>query len=372
MSTTKTTKTEKIKPELLPADLGGGNIEFLKRGAYAKRTAENQAILLKVEVTKDTITGMLEALDKGKTELPSDNPEEYHKIFEIVKTDYESAVEKVEQDLKDAAEKEAAEAKAKADKEKADKDLFLAVKDKTADIGDLSELFETGTMDRCVAKPGTTDEQLLKAFNSGLQMESFSGWMLGDLGAELEKRGKTSVVSELIEASGKSYSHIRGLIKTAMTFPPADRVAGVASTIYRELANAKFTKEQEGAKKKVLEGIKKGEFTVQTVREAVKTAQGKEAPPEKKSPEEDEKFVFIIVDPQADDIKKNLVQTCVGFPKGLFENGTIVINPKNQKQFLGLKFKGEARWSDLESYAPPKSPTQQIAEEVKKKVNRKK
>lgn len=362
----KTNTKEKIKPELLPADLGGGNIEFLKRGAYAKRTAENQAILLKVEVTKDTVTGMLEALDKGKMELPSDNPEEYHKIFEIVKVDYEAGVEKVEKDLQEAADKVAKEAQEKADKEKADKDLFLAVKDKTADIGDLSELFETGTMDRCVARPGTTDEQLLKAFNSGLQMESFSGWMLGDLGAELEKRGKTSVVAELVEASGKSYPHIRGLIKTAQTFPPADRVAGVASTIYRELANAKFTKEQEGAKKKVLEGIKKGEYTVQTVREAVKTAQGKEAP-EKKAPEEDEKFVFIIVDPQADDIKKNLVQTCVGFPKDLFGNGVVVINPKTQKQFVGFKVKGENRWVALEEYTPAKSPAQQIAEAVKTK-----
>lgn len=367
---TKQASKEKIKPELLPADMGGGHIEFLKRAAYAKRTAENQGIILKVEITRDGITSMLEKLDNGVTEMPADNPEEYHKIFEIVKADYESAVEKVESDLQEAADKVAKEEKEKKDKEEADKKLFLAVKDKSSDISDLSSLFETGNMDRCIPKAGVTDEQLLKAFNSGLQMDSFSGWMLGDLGAELEKRGKTGVVAELVEASGKSYPHIRGLIKTAQTFPPADRVHGVASTIYRELANAKFTKEQEPARKKVLEGIKKGEYTTQSVREAVKAAQGK-APAEKLAPEEDEKFIFIVVDPQADDIKKNLVNTCVGFPKNLFDNGSIVINPKNQKQFLGFKFKGEARWQELEQYTPPQSATQQVAAAVKSKGKKK-
>ncbi len=160
------------------------------------------------------------------------------------------------------------------------------------------------------------------------------------------------------------------MIKTAKSFPPEDRVKGVASTIYRELANAKFTKEQEGERKKVLEGIKKGEFTAQTVREAVKKAQGK-VTAEKVAPEEDEKFIFIVVDPNADDIKKNLVNKVVGFPTELFNNGSLVINPKNQKQFLGFKFKGEARWTDIEEYLKPKSPTQQVADAVKTKGKKK-
>lgn len=344
---------ETVKPTELPVDLGGGRIQFVKRSEYAKVTAQNQTILLKTQVPKDSIVTMLEVLDNGKTELPSENPEEFHKVFAIVKEDYQAGVDKVIEDKRKLVEAEEKEKADKAAKENADKELFVAVKDKSADLGSLSEIFDTGNMDRCVPKADVTDEQLLTALNTGLGMSEFTGWMIGDLVLELEKRGKQNVVSEIAVAKGTNYSKIYNDAKTAKAFPPENRVKGVSFTIYREIANAKFTKEQDKARCEVIQKALEGGYTVQSVREAVRDAQGKKAP-EAKAPEDDDKFKFIVVDPNAE--LKNIAETTIGFPKELFENGAIVINPKNGKKFLGFKAKGPNRWENLGEYtkaAPP-------------------
>lgn len=371
MSKTASSKSEKITPELLPVDVSG-SIHYVKRAEYAKRIAEDQSILLKSSIKKDDVTKLLEFLDNGKTEIPADNPEEYQKTFEVVKADYASAVEQVRADQAAEQKKKDDELKAAEDKKNNEKQLFLAVKDKPAEIGALSDLFDMTDLNRCIPKKELSNEQVLQALNTGLGMSEFSGWMIGDLGVELEKRGFNSVIAELAEARGYKYSTVALNIKTSRQFLPADRVKGVSQTIYRELGTAKFTKEQEPAKKKLLEDIKQGKHTTQTVREAVKAAQGK-TKPESVLPEDSDTHVFIIVDPHADDIHKNMVNTCVGFPKELYPGeGIFVINPNTKKFFTGFTKKAENRWQSLEEYVKPQSESEKVAAAIKTKGKGKK
>jgi hypothetical protein len=261
--------SEKIKPELLPADLGGGDIQFIKRADYARRTAETVALKLKAEVKRDHVMQILTALDGGQTELPGDNPEPIVKLFEVVREDYQSAVEEIKRKDKETAEKKAAdEQKAAAQKERED-NLFLAVKDQ-APVLSVFDKFDTGNMDRFVPRGEVSDADLLSALKAGLNMESFSGWMIGDLVCELENRGQLNVVKRLAEDSGKPYSKVYNDAKTARVFPPDKRSQGVAFTVYREVANAKFTDEQKKtALPTLVSEIAEGKHTSQSAREMI-------------------------------------------------------------------------------------------------------
>lgn len=350
-------KNGDVKPDLLPADLGGGDIHFLKRNDYAKRTAETYAFKYKAEIKKDHVTQILDALDAGQDEMTGDNPEEFVKLFGIVKEDYSAAVQKVEEDKAKAAQEEAEkEAKAKEAKEK-EEALFLAIKDKDPNLGDLTNKFDTGNMDRFIAKGDVSDEDLLGALKAGLKMGEFSGWMIGDLVLELEKRGQLNVVKRLSEEAGSAYSNVYNNAKTARAFPPDKRTRGVSFTIYREVGNAKFTDEQKKkAVPALVNEIAEGKHTTQSVREAVKKVQGK-TPPEEVLPEDNEKFQFLVIDTNAE--TEHMIQVTTGFPTELFQNGATVINPKTLKEFAGRTKK--VRWTDLEVYTRPVDPKDKAA-----------
>lgn len=354
-----------IKPEMFPADLGGGDIHFLKRGEYAKRTAETFALKHKADIKKDHVTQILEALDKGQTEIAGDNPEEFVKLFALVREDYEAAVEKVVEDARAAAEaKEKKEQEEKEAKEKEEK-LFLAIKDKNPNLGNLADKFDTGNMDRFIAKKDVTDEDLLGALNTGLRMSEFTGWMIGDLVVELEKRGQLNVVKRLSEESGTAYSKVYNDCKTAKKFPPEKRVSGVSFTVFREVANAKFTPDQEKkAVPALVNEVAEGKHTTQSVREAVRKVQGKTNETTTTAPEDSDKFRFLVFDASLEEDKQ--IQIAVGFPKELFANGAVVINPKTMSSFQGFTKKN--RWVELETYeAPAPEPEPTPAKPLKKK-----
>lgn len=348
---------EQIKPELLPVDLGGGDIQFVKRADYCKRTAENFALKLKAEIKKDHVNQCLEHLDNGHEELQGEgNPEELVKLFEAVAEDYRDAVKKVKEEKEKAeADKLAKEKEAKEKAEKEEK-LFLAVKDERADLSSLTRDFDTGgaQMNRFIAKGTVTDQQLLQALNTGLGMSEFTNWMIGDLVVTLEDRGQLNVVSRLAENRGVPYSKLYNDAKTARAIKPDDRKPDVSFTIYREIANAKFTKEQEAERVKLIADASEGKYNTQTVREAVRKVQGKTPPPDLLA-EEDPKKEFLVVDLNTDDITKG-VQTCIGFPKELYGEGAIVIDPKTKQKFVknGFAKKPENRWEDLPEYEAPK------------------
>lgn len=357
---------EKIKPETLPVDIGGGNIQFLKRADYAKRTAENYGLKHKVDMKKDHVTQMLDALDKGTTELPAETPEDFLNLFNIVSEDYIAGIEEVERLKQLEADKLAKEEADKKEKAEAEEKLFLAVKDKNPNLGDLAGKFDTGNMDRFIAKADVSTEDLLGALGTGLKLGDFNGWMIGDLIVELENRGQLAVVARLAEEKGESYSKIYNDAKTARAIPPDQRRKNVSFTIYREVANAKFTDDQ---KKKglpaLLADVAEGKHTTQTVREAVRTLQGK-TPPADLLPEEDPKFVFLVLDPNTGDLTK-AIQTTVGFPKDLFSEGSVVVNPRTKEYFVknGFAKKAENRWEKLPEYvkpeAAPVTPATQVA-----------
>lgn len=350
-----------IKPDLLPADLGGGNIQFIKRGDYARTIANAFSLKEKVDMKRDHITQLLDGFDKAvdkkvelPDELPGENPEEFVKLFKIVREDYIDGQKEVVRLAQVEAEKKAADEKAAAEKLEAESKLFAKIKDQNPTLGDLAAKFDCGNMDRFIAKEGTSDEDLLAAFNTGLRMGDFNGWMIGDLALELQKRGQENVVQKLAEEAGQAYSHICNNRKTAFRFPPADRAKGVSFTIFREVACAKFTDEQlKKAVPALVNEVKSGRLTTQSVREKVREAQGKEEPKDV-LPEDNDKHPFLVIDTTLEDDTKQ-IQTTFGMPKELLTGAAIIVNPKTMKKFAGYSKKPENRWVDLDVYAKPES-----------------
>lgn len=365
MSTQAAAK-EQIKPELLPADLGGGQIQFIKRSDYARRTAETWSLKTKAEIKKDHVTQVLDSLDKGQRDIPGDeNPQELVKLWDAVRADYDDAVKEVEEkQAKEAEEKAKAEADAKA-KAEADAALVQTAVSAPLDFGALSSKFDMGNMDRFIPKDGVTEEELVTALRMGLQLQEFTGWVRGDLVVELEKRGKLNIVKTLSEQMGIPYSNVYNDARTARRFPPEKRTKDVKFTVYREVGAAAWTTEQEQKTLPTLVNeIAEGKHNSQTVREAVRKAQGKKDP-EKLAPEDDPKFQFIMIDPgiATEDVDKG-VQIVTGIPKDLLGGGVVIINPKTNKRFMGYLKKVENRWADLSEYksasaeaAEPQAPT---------------
>lgn len=351
MATKAAPLKEQIKPELLPVDLGGGSIEFVKRSDYAKRTAETFALKFKADIKRDHVTQMLDAMDSGMKELQGENPDEIVKLFNTVQEDYNAGIEKVETDREEERKKkEETERLANEKKDKEEK-LFLATKDTAASFEDLSKTFDTGNMDRFVPKADVTTEALIGALNSSFTMGEFTSWMQGDLVVALEDRGELNVVSRIAEARSYPYSSLYNKSKTCRQFPPDKRVKGVSFTICSEVANAKFTPDQRTKEIPALvERVLAGELNSQTVREEVRKIQGKkDAVPV--LPEENEKKEFIVVDPNAE--LPGLVTIAVGFPRALFDAGAIVIDPQTKLEFDSFKKKPENRWVAIKKYEAP-------------------
>lgn len=342
-----TSNGDQIKPELLPLDLGGGDIQFVKRSDYAKGTAERFSLKYKADIKRDHVTSILDAIDNGAKELDGDQPDEIHKLFALVNEDYTAGVEEVQRLAREKAE---AEEKAKAEAEekaKKEEELFLSIKDKDPSLGDLMGKFDTGNMDRFLVKDGVSDAEVLGALSAGLQMDNFTAWMRGDLVAELEKRGQLNVVAKLAESRGVPYSGLYNDCKTAKAIPPEQRAKGVSFTIYREIANAKFSdKKQEEGKAALLAEVAEGKHTTQSVREEVRKIQGK-SKPEAVAPEENEKKEFIVYDPNAD--LANAITVHTGFPKQAAKDGCMVIDPKTLKKFAknGFQKSAEKRWEEI-------------------------
>lgn len=356
----------KVIPELFPLSLDG-KVEWVKRGAYAKHVAEIQVIKLKAEIKRAHVEEMLDAIEKGgQTELNPEAPKEMKLTFDKVRSDWDEAVVHVEDMEREEQEKKEAEEQEKKEKEEAEEKLFLATKDKVVGLDALSKTFDTGAnMDRFIAKKDVTDTELLSALRTGLGMSEFSNWMIGDLVMELENRGQLAVVAKMAESMGKPYSNIYNAAKTARNVPPEKRVKGVSYTIYAELANAKYSDKEDEHKAKMIELVDKAASgaikTSQEARELKNKAAGK-TPPAKKLPEENEKHEFIVVDHA-----QELIQTTVGFPKELFDNGATVIDKSTGKMFQSFRAKPENRWAELPIYTKPKAPETEEKPAPKKK-----
>jgi hypothetical protein len=363
-------KAESIKPEQLPVDLGGGEIKFVKRSDYAKRTAETLSMKYKSEVKRDHVTQCLEAIDKGQKELPGEgNPEELVKLFNVVLEDYEAGVVEVQRLAEEAAA--AKLKKEQEEKEKAEKEqrLFAQMSEKNPNLLDLSSKFDLGNMDRFVAKADVSDEDLVGALSTGLKMGDFNGWMVGDIVVELEKRGLLNVVNMMAEKSGQSYANVYNNAKTCRMIQPDQRRKGVSFTLYRELATAKFTDEQKTkAVPALIDAVNEGKHNSQTVREEVRKIQGKKAP-EAVAPEDDDKKEFILIDTGLDDPKQQ-VTVASGFPRELLGGGVLIIDPKTLKVFTSLGRKPENRWEEVGPYIKPEEKA--AIEAAKEKKNNKK
>lgn len=335
-------------------------INGVKRSQYTKATAEAFAVSLKADIKKAHVEAMLEACEKGQKELAGENPEEFIKLFGQVLTDYEAAKGEVAAEAA-AKQKKIEDARAEVEnKVKAENDLFLSVKDSTADFATLGKTFDTGNMDRFVPKENVSDKDLLIALNTGLRMGDFSNWMIGDLVKELEDRNQLNVVGRLAESTGKAYSSIYNAAKTSRAVPPEKR-GGASYTIFSEIANARFSKEEDknlALQNDLVDKASKGEFTTQSAREEVKKAKGV-APKPTVLPEDDSfaKFLFINED--------GTYGVAVGFPRAEFDGGATVINPKTLSTFGSFRAKPENRWTEIEVTDAPEPKVEAPAKAAK-------
>jgi hypothetical protein len=342
----------KVTPTEFPVTIDG-KVCWVKKGDYSKAVSSQAAIKYAVDVKRDHITQMIEAIEGGKTEMGGDTPDEFQKIFEAVKKDYNAAVAEVERKDREKAEATAKEEQEKKDKEAGEIALFEKSKGLTTDFVSLSSMFDTGgeNMDRFVAKDGATDDDLLAAFKASLKMGEFTGWMKGDLVVQLEDRGHINVCTRIAEDMGVPFPSIYRMARTARAVPPAKRVKGVNFTTYSEIANAKLAdkkEEQEAKLSYLLKGAEEGKFkTALETRAAVKTAQGK-VPPPVLTPEESPKNKFLVFDLEAESGKE--VSLTIGFPKKAQAEGCIIVDLKTGKRFAENGFRKDAakRWLELE------------------------
>lgn len=339
-----------IVPDLFPLVIEG-KTEWVKRGQYSKTIAEHFAIKLKADIKKAHIEEMLDALEKGVKELNAEAPAEIHKTFDKVKDDYADAIEEVKRKAQEEEDKKKEEEEKKKEEEERQDKLVKATADSEVSLADLSKTFDTGNMDRFIAKKDVSNETLLTALKAGLGMSEFSNWMIGDLVVELENRGQLGVVAKLAESMGKNYSNIYNAAKTARNVPPEKRTKGVSYTIFAEIANAKYSDKPEEHKEKLAALVDKasaGEIkSSQEARELKNKAAGK-TPPTPKLPEEDEKHEFIVIDHE-----QQLVAVTAGFPKEALEAGATVLDKKTGKMFGSFRAKPENRWTDLPIYKKP-------------------
>lgn len=342
---------EKKAPELWPVNVEG-KIQWVKRSQYEKQKASSQAIKLSAAINQSHVTQMVDAILKGTTSsregASAEAPEEIHTTFDEVLKDYQSALEHEEEELQKAEEAKAEEAQKQKEKAEAEDKMVATVKEGNVGLSDISKVFDTGNLDRCIPKKDVDDATLLGALTAGLKLGEFSNWMIGDLVVALEDRGQLGVVAKLCEATGKKYNAIYASARTCRTVPPEKRTTGVSFTIYSEIAMAKYSDKKEEHEKKMTALIEKaasGEVkSSQDARALRDQARGK-TPPAPTLPEEDSKHEFIVVRSDADGNAEALV--VAGFPKAAYDDGATVINPKTKKMFMGFRKAAENRWTDL-------------------------
>lgn len=355
-----------IIPDLFPVTLDGDKT-WQKRGQYAKNIAETFALKLKADIKRAHVEEMMDALEKGQKEVSGEVPDELRKTFDRVQSDWDEAVAEVERKQEEEEEKKKEAIRAAEEKTKAEDKMLATVKGQTLSLGELAKKFDTGeNMDRFVPRGKVSVEDTLIALNTGMQMNNFTNWMLGDLVKSLEDQGQLGIVSRLAEARGVNYSNIYNAAKTSRAVPPEKRTKGVSYTIFAEIGNARYSTDEKEHNEKLAKLVDKaasGEIkSSQEARVLKDKARGKkEAAP--KLPEEDEKHTFIVVDHDNQKIEATL-----GFPRELFDSGATVINPKTTKMFTTWRNKPESRWTDLPIYkrAEEKKPETAAATNGKK------
>lgn len=366
--------TEKLNIENLPVVMPGGKVEMVPKRQFCNHKAQTLTIAHKVNVTKGQISDMLDMIVAGK-ELDESNEPLWHDVYKELVEDINLAQQK-NAALVDEKNRLAEEAKA-AEDAKNGAAIALVESAKNVDVATvfstLSDRFDLGNMDRCIAKEGTTDEDLMQALVAGEKIEEFSNWAKGDIVLELEKRGQEKAMVKLCEETGIPYKTIYKFAVTAKNVPPENRKKGVAFTTYAEIAGARFStteaKNQEVLAEVIAKvGEKTGDekadaqviTTAKEARQAVKAAQGKSVTPPDPNAVDLEKHEFLVIN--TDD---NTVSKATGFPRPLEDtDGIKIIHVKTLRSAYGAGNK--LKWTALSEYKEPAPEPEPAAEPAKK------
>lgn len=349
---------EKLNIDNLPVTIDG-KIEMVPKRQYCNHMAVTLSMKTKIDIKKNNVSDILDMIVAGK-ELEDGNEPVWFDVYKKLKEDIDLGQEKNREAIEEANQKTAEEAKAKEEKDAEEKRLVEVAQktDVALTFSSLSENFDLGNMDRCVANEGVTDDQIMEALAAGLKMDNFSNWAKGDLVAELEKRGHENAMVTLCEQTGIPYKSIYRMATTARNVPPDNRLSGVSFTTYAEVANARFSKDETANQKLLTQTIEKiGEKTgnekkdtaiintAQEARKAVRTAQGKTAPlPPDPMAVDLEKHDFLIV-------RDGSLSASKGFPFSVAgETDCSIIHLKTARVCYDEKGK---KWTPIEKHEEP-------------------
>lgn len=323
--------TKEPKLELFPITEKGATTYIPKTKYLSSRAAQLSKKPdkggLGVEIPVDTVKALLGIVLK-KEELATDASDEHVKAFELITADTESAKEHLEELTAVEEEKSKTEAAEQEKKRTYEASLILASKDAKV-ISNFNDVFDTTNRNRCVAKDGVTDEQLVGGLAYGFSLQSYSQWVIGDIVVALEDRGHDNVVIQLCADFKQSYSTISNAARVCRAVKPEERDNYTLpfSTI-REIVLANYEDDEKKnivARKKLLDKAQKGGFDQKEARAAVRIAQGKEESLD--APKSPRYLVGVIA---------NLSTSTFNSEKPKFSEDTFVVDIKTQK-YLDLQ-----------------------------------
>ena len=292
---------------------------------------------------ENDIKGVIKQFVKGDGELDTES-ENYHenwgKIVAELKGYYAAAEQAAKEEVGKAAALEAAKAKEAEVKKNRELTVFnAAMNPAEVDRKLLAGQFVSGA-NFVDIKEGTTDEQLAAQFGLSCVLADFSPWAIGDLGAEMQKRGLDDVVSNFCAQTGRSESTIWGHIRLAKRVPKADRKPNILPSIYKELVFPTLSddpKKDEKLKAKLIKEAGEKNFNKEEARAAANNA--REVDPKKQGNQGAVKPKFITVD-EAGNV--------VGYKEEQpFDEKLTQIN-LSKGEYLGLDTEEKLAWLPIE------------------------
>jgi hypothetical protein len=225
----------------------GAKEEIAKRSEYADWKAGKLTKELKAQFTKTQVSQLLAMVERDEA-LDEENPDEFFKAYESIKADLARAAEHFEAEALAEAE---AKAKAEAEKQaKKGKELALVESVKEIQFGEayakFTKKFDLGeNMNQCVPRGKVTEEDLVGALALGFGLENMSQWVIGDIVCALENMGYENVVIAVCERFKKAYPTVSGYARVSRHVPVEKRDSSIPFTVYREIANARFSESDD-------------------------------------------------------------------------------------------------------------------------------
>lgn len=240
------------------------------------RSAQLDKLYPDAQMTAGGVGSLLEVAVRGQ-ELQPDAPKGLQRSFDMVKFDYECAVEHSKGSAAVEVVPEVISVEAEL-VERAVGDFIIA-----KSLSDFHQKFDLGpNMLSCSPKQDASDGELIDALAFQLMNNTASEWAVGRLVNLLNERGQENVIIQICSQLNRSYQLISKWSRTEKAIPVEYRSPKLALSTYCEIGTARFDKNPEVQAQKIKElcesALSEG-WGVAEARSAVKAAQGKSEAP---------------------------------------------------------------------------------------------